>query len=51
VPPLVVELADEDIEAALLLKAVHAERPGGFLFQGEVHAFVTTALHRVTTTI
>jgi hypothetical protein len=47
VRPLVVELADEGIEARLLLQAVHAGRPGGFLFQRQVHALMTAVLLRM----
>jgi hypothetical protein len=43
-----VEFAHEGIEARLLLQAVHARRAGGLLFQGQVHALVTTVLLRVS---
>src|SRR3546814_9768123 len=32
----------------LLLQGVHAGRPGGFLFEGEVHALVTAVLLRLS---
>jgi hypothetical protein len=38
VGPLGVELCQEGIEAGLLLKSVHAGRPGCLLLEGEVHA-------------
>ena len=39
---------DELIEAALLLQEVEGGRLGSFLFQGEVHTFVSAVLLRVT---
>ena len=42
-----VELADEGVEAGLLLEAVHARRAGGFLLQGQVHALVAAVLLRM----
>ncbi len=42
-----VEFDEEVIEAGLLLKAVHARRPGGFLLQGEMHALMAPVLLRV----
>lgn len=41
-----VELAQEIIEAALLLQAVDAGGGGGFLLQRQVHALVATVLLR-----
>src|SRR5215475_7440135 len=46
--PLGVELADELIEACLLLEAVSTGRARGFFFQSQVHALVTAVLLRVT---
>src|SRR5574340_893364 len=43
-----VELVHEGIEAGLLLQAVLSWRPGGLLFQSQVHAFVTAVLLRAT---
>src|SRR5690242_1848399 len=42
-----VELAQEGIEAFLLLQAVGAWRPSRLLFEGEMHAFVPTVLLRM----
>ena len=42
-----IELVEEDIEAALLLKAVKSRRPGGFFFEGQMHAFVAAVLLRM----
>ena len=36
--PFGIELANEGIEAVLLLQAVEARRPGSFLFESEVQA-------------
>jgi hypothetical protein len=44
VGPFGIELLDEIIEAGLLLEAVEAWRPRGFLLQGEMHAFVPAVL-------
>src|SRR6185312_2242349 len=45
--PFGIELADEGIEAFLLLQAIGARRPGGFPFEGEVHALMASVLLRV----
>ena len=45
--PFGIELADEGIEALLLLQAVDAGRTGCFLLEGEVHALVTAVLLRM----
>ncbi len=45
--PLGVEFVDEFIEAGLLLQAVHARWPCCFLFQGQMHAFMTAVLLRM----
>ena len=42
--PFGVELANEGVEAFLLLQAVGARRAGCFLLEGEVHALVTAVL-------
>jgi hypothetical protein len=47
VRPLVVAALDELIELGLLLQEVLARRFGGFLLQGQVHAFVAAILLRV----
>jgi len=39
-----VEFLNEAVEARLLLEAVHAGRPSGFLLEGKVHALVTAVL-------
>lgn len=36
--PLPIEFLEEFIETRLLLKTVYARRPGGFLFQRQMHA-------------
>ena len=41
-----VGLADEIVEAGLLLEAVHAGRSGGFGLQAEAHALVAAVLRR-----
>ena len=46
--PFDIELADEGIEAFLLLQAIGARWPGCFLLESEVHALVTAVLLRVT---
>ena len=46
--PLVIEFLDEVIELGLLLEHVGAGGPGGFLLEGEVHAFMATVLLRMT---
>ena len=43
-----VELLHEGVEAGLLLEAVHARRPGGFLLEGEVHALVAAVPLRLS---
>src|SRR5271166_3858331 len=48
VRPFLVEFPYEIVEAGLLLKAVHAWRPGGLFLQGEMHALVATVLLRMT---
>src|SRR5882757_1836130 len=45
--PFGIELADEGVEAFLLLQAVAAWWPGCFLFEGEVHSLVTAVLLRM----
>ena len=45
--PFGIELADEGIEALLLLQAVGARRPGCFLLESEVHALVASVLLRM----
>ena len=45
--PLGIELADEGIEAFLLLQAVGAGRAGCFLFESEVHTLVASVLLRM----
>jgi hypothetical protein len=45
--PLLVELFDEVVELGLLLQNVGASGTGGFLFEGEMHAFMTAILLRV----
>ena len=45
--PFVIELADEGIEAFLLLQAIGARRPGCFLLESEVHAFMAAILLRM----
>src|ERR1700692_4933033 len=47
VRPFDIELANEGIEAFLLLQAVGARWSGCFLFEGEVHALVTSVLLRM----
>ena len=42
-----VELANEGIEAFLLLEAVEPRRSGGFPFECEVHALMTVVLLRM----
>jgi hypothetical protein len=42
-----IEFVNEGVEAGLLLKAVHAWRTRSFLFQGEVHALVSSVLLRM----
>ena len=42
-----IELANEGVEAFLLLQAVGARRAGCFLLEGEVHALVTPVLLRM----
>jgi hypothetical protein len=42
--PFGIELANEGIEAVLLLQAVAARRPGSFLFESEVQALVTSGI-------
>jgi len=37
--PFGIELADEGVEALLLLQAVGARRTGCFLLEGEVHTY------------
>ena len=44
---LVVEDVEEAIKAGLLLQKVGSGRLGGFLFQGEMHAFVPAVLLRM----
>ena len=44
---LVVELADERIEARLLLQAVHSGWSGRFLLERQVHALVPAVLLRM----
>lgn len=44
---LKVELLHEAVEGGLLLQAVHARRPGGLFFEGQLHAFMTPVLLRV----
>src|ERR1700730_7727902 len=39
-----IELAEEGVEAFLLLQAVEARRPGRLLLEGEVHAFMAAVL-------
>ncbi len=43
-----VELANEGIEAVLLLQAVEPRRPGRLLFEREMHALMTAVLLRMT---
>ena len=45
--PFGIELADEGIEALLLLQAVGARRPGCFLLESEVHALMAAILLRM----
>jgi hypothetical protein len=42
--PFGIELANEGIEAVLLLQAVEARRPGSFLFKSEVQALVVSRI-------
>jgi hypothetical protein len=42
--PFGIELADEGIEAFLLLQAVGARPAGCFLLEGEAHSLVTPVL-------
>jgi hypothetical protein len=46
--PFDIELAHEGIEAFLLLQTVGARRSGCFLFEGKVHALMTSVLLRMT---
>jgi hypothetical protein len=39
-----IELAEEGVEAFLLLQAIGAWGPGRFLLEGEVHALMTPVL-------
>src|ERR1019366_7781636 len=48
VRPFGIELANEGIEAILLLQAIAAWRAGCFLFDGEVHALVAAVLLGMT---
>ena len=45
--PFGIELVHEVVEAGLLLQAVHAWRAGGFLLQGQMHAFMAAVLLRL----
>ncbi len=45
--PFGIELADEGIEAVLLLQAVEARRAGCLLLEGEMHALVAAVLLRM----
>src|SRR5258705_12864873 len=45
--PFDIELADEGIEAFLLLQAIGARWPGCFLLESEVHALMAAILLRV----
>jgi len=42
-----VELANEGVEALLLLQTVAAWRPGGFPLEGEMHTLVSAVLLRL----
>ena len=42
--PLKIEVLDEGVELGLLLQDVLAGRSGGFLLQGQVHAFMASIL-------
>ena len=42
-----VELVPEAVKAILLLQAVEPRRPGRFLFEREMHAFMTAVLLRM----
>src|SRR3954470_15835568 len=42
--PLLVEFLDEVVELGLLLKDIGSSGPGGLLFEGQMHAFMTAVL-------
>lgn len=46
--PLLIELAQEVVEAGLLLKGIHPRRPGCVLLQGPMHTLMPAILLRVT---
>ncbi len=46
--PFVIEFLQEGVEPGLLLLDVGARWASGFFLEGEVHAFMTTVLLRMT---